>query len=130
MSAQVHGEVRTFKYTGTSQFRIGDRVKIDGTFGLALAGATDDDLGVVEELIPLTGLGASQAIPVRLKNASGTMRMRADGAITNGQIVGKASNGEVTVLSSTGERIGVAFVPTGVTIGSDDIIEVMPDGWI
>jgi hypothetical protein len=70
------------------------RMKIDGTYGLALAGASDREIGVLANTFVATGLGSSKYATLCGTNA-GTAKYVANGAFALGAAVYAAANGEV-----------------------------------
>ncbi len=96
------------------------RVKNDVTYGLALAGASDEELGTVNEEFVITGLGSRSHCPVLTPMAPGTHYMIASEAISQFGDVYAAASGKV---ASTGTvRIGKTL--TAAT-ANGDIIQVL-----
>jgi len=91
------------------------RVKLSAGV-LAVAGATDEDLGTLEE----AALAANDFVTVRLKNAQGTRKMVAAGAITQFANVYGASGGKVDDVSNENFQ-GIALTAAS---GDGSVIEV------
>ena len=113
---------------GTKTFRSGStlgqwlRVKYSSTASngevtVALAGASDISLGVVEKPVVTSG----DPVTVHLRTAQGTKLMVASGAITAGNPVYAAASGKVASSGSVYE--GHAL---GAATADGDVIEVMP----
>lgn len=114
MSGQVDVGMKGFTAgAALSQFL---RVKISGGV-LAAAGATDEDIGTLEE----AALAANDFVTVHLWNAPGTRKMVAAGAITQYANVYGASSGKVDDVSNE-KFIGVALQAAS---GDGSIIEVL-----
>lgn len=114
MSGQVDVGMKGFTAgAALSQFL---RVKISGGV-LAAAGATDEDIGTLEE----AALAANDFVTVRLWNAPGTRKMVAAGAITQYANVYGAADGKIDDVSNE-KFIGVALQAAS---GSGSIIEVL-----
>ncbi len=90
------------------------RVKTPGA--LALAGASDPMIGTMEN--PCLEAGAAT---VRLRNAQGTRKMVADGAITAGNPVYAGASGKVSASGTVVEGRAMETVTA-----DGDILEVMP----
>jgi len=119
MSGQyVDGNTKSF-LNGSSVIGQGLRVKLT-TGALALAGATDAEIGVADRTLVASEHGA-----VRLRTSSGTTPMVADGAISNGAAVYTAASGQVSSTEGTGAyQIGIALE---AATAAGDIIEVLRD---
>ncbi len=98
------------------------RVKYDPTYGLALAGAGDEEIGTTMQNFVITGLGSSKVCPVVLVSAEGTVYMTASGAIAvNGDVYADANG----MVAGTGTiRLG-KNVSSFAAVNSGDIIEVL-----
>ena len=89
---------------------------------LALAGANDRELGVIEQSTLVATYGAAQFnAPVRLRTAQGTEKMIATGAISQGAVVYADANGGTTATVGT-VQIGIAL---SAATANGDIIEVL-----
>ena len=102
---------------------IPNRSRVVLTAGLlTIAGATDRELGVVEQstLVPTYGQTPFNA-PVRLRTAQGTEKMIATGAISLGATVYADANGGITATVGP-VQIGIALA---AATASGDIIEVL-----
>ena len=126
MSASYHsGPVITRAYTGSSDFRVGDRVKYDATDGLALAVDEDvQDLGVVDRAHDATaGIGTGgNDVSIRLLSGAEIVWMRAAAAIAEGATVFKAAAGEVDDGAGT-RVVGTAMASAA---GADELVPVLP----
>ncbi len=96
------------------------RVKNDVTYGLALAGATDEELGTVNEEFVVSGLGSRSHCPVLTPMAPGTHYMIASEAISQFGDVYAAAGGKVAATGTV--RIGKTL--TAAT-ANGDIIQVL-----
>ena len=97
------------------------RVKLDATYGLELAGATDSEVGVVGQRHLVTGLGANTMAPVILPNAPGTLIMVAAGDFAAGSTVYGAAGGKIDNVEN-GCPIGIALEASGA---DGDEVEVL-----
>ena len=109
--------------TPTKPFRAGGaiaanlRVKIASDV-LAIAGITDQDIGVIES----AAFASGDLRAVRLLSAQGTVKMVAAAAITMGANVYTAANGKVSVSASTAYPRGIAM---SAATADGDVIEVL-----
>ena len=99
----------------------GLRVKYDATYGLAVAGATDQDLGVLAQRHIVSGLGAAECAAVVLRNSRGTVQMVAAGAFDAYATVYGAANGKIDDTSNA-EPIGTALE---AATADGDLVEVL-----
>jgi hypothetical protein len=97
------------------------RVKLDGTYGLELAGATDREIGVVGQAHLVTGLGSGQQAQVILPNAPGTLIMVAAGDFAAGDTVFGAADGKID-KDSNSNPIGIALEASAA---AGDEVEVL-----
>ena len=97
------------------------RVKIDATYGLALAGASDNEIGVLANTWVATGLGSSKYATLCGSNA-GVAKYTAHGSISQYAAVYAAANGQVA-------GSGTLFLGYALDAGtaSGDIIRVSRD---
>lgn len=120
MSQKTDGPIKAFLASATLAAVANNvflRVKYDGSFNLILAGASDVELGVLGQ----NALVAAVAYPVLLKNAQGTRKMVANGAISKGVAVYAAASGQI---SATGIlQVGIS---QEAAVNNNDIIEVLP----
>lgn len=96
------------------------RVKNDGTYGLGLAGASDEELGTVSEEFVVSGLGARSVCPVVTPMAPGLHYMIASTSIAQFGDVYAAASGKVA--SSGTVRVGKTI---DAATASGDIIRVL-----
>ncbi|REJ65837.1 MAG: DUF2190 family protein [Planctomycetota bacterium] len=95
------------------------RVKFDSDGRVTKAGLTDQDIGVAME----PAFAAGDAIPVKLRNAPGTVPMVADEAMAVGALVYTEADGEVQdTAASTAFLVGRALE---AATAAGDIIEVL-----
>lgn len=117
MSQFVETPVR--KFTAGGALTIYSRVKTPGA--LAVAGVGDPDLGTIE----VAALASGDVVPVRLRSATGTVKMIAAGAITKGNVVYAAASGKVST--------SVNLYPVGIALetvtANNDIVEVLRGVW-
>ncbi|HEX5498753.1 MAG TPA: capsid cement protein [Thermomicrobiales bacterium] len=114
MSQFCNGNTKSFVAGGAiSQYA---RVKLSSG-KLALAGAADVEIGVVETAAFADG----DLAPVRLRTAAGTFKMIAGAAIAAGAEVYAAASGEVGT-TNTNPAIGHAL---DAASGANSIIEVL-----
>ena len=97
------------------------RVVYDATNGLAAAGPEDKELGVLRNRHIVSGVGAGEQAPVVLRNAAGTVKMVAAGAITAWDTVYGAEGGKVDDTPNT-NPIGIACQ---AATADGDYIEVL-----
>lgn len=115
MSQYNESGTKTFTASGAlSQFR---RVKDNGSSKLTYAGATDTELGTLENATFADGDPGT----VRLQNAQGTDKMVAAGAISAYANVYGAANGKVNDVANS-NLIGVAMEAAS---GDGSVIEVL-----
>jgi hypothetical protein len=113
MSQQVDGPFRSF----TAGAALGRFLRVKLTSGkLALAGATDRDLGTIEEAAFADG----DLRRVRLASSDGTVKMVAAASFSAGAVLYAAANGKVTGAVG-GVVVGVALE---AATADNDIIEV------
>jgi len=117
MTTKVFTNVRSFP-TGGTAFSRGQRV-ILSSGNLALAGATDLEIGVIEN--PATT--NDTLAPVRLVSRETTLRMLAGAAISQYADVYPAASGKISSTSSGGPPIGIALEAAS---GNGSLIEVLP----
>lgn len=117
MPSYVDGNTRTFPVGAAIGANI--RVKISSGV-LAVAGATDQDIGVTEN----ETFAAGETVAVRLLSAAGTHKAVAAGAIAANAKVHGAADGEVNDTQATGSFLrGIAV--TAAT-ADQDVIEIIP----
>jgi len=97
------------------------RVKRDGSNGLAVAGATDIELGTLKNRHIVSGLGASPVAAVVSPNAPGTVKMVAGAAITQWAVVYGAAGGKI---DDTPNSNPIGFALEAAT-ADGDYIEVL-----
>jgi hypothetical protein len=120
MSQHVEGATKTFLSGAALAANL--RVKLVAGV-LQLAGVADDDLGTTEYAV----FAASVPVAVRLRTASGTVKMVADGStILAGGQVRTAASGKVAVTNASGSRVrGIALEASSA---DGDVIEVLQSG--
>ncbi|MFQ5505313.1 MAG: capsid cement protein [Planctomycetota bacterium] len=117
MSQYVETPTRTF--TAGAAIAAGLRVKL--TAGkLAVAGVADKEIGTLEA----ASFADGDARAVRLRNAQGTRKMVANGAISQGAAVFTAAGGKVGPSIATAFLIGTALEAASA---DGDVIEVLPN---
>ena len=99
----------------TAAGAIAQHLRVKTTGALVVAGATDVELGTME--IPATAAGPAT---VRLRNAEGTVKMVASGAISLGAIVYAAAGGKVSASGTI--VVGQAM---HATTADNDVVEVL-----
>lgn len=115
MSQQVDTAFKTFQAgAAIAQYL---RVKLSAG-KLAASGVDDDDLGQIED----ASFADLDYRRVRLRNAMGTAKFVAAGAITAGAKVYQAASGKISATAS-GRLIGLALEAAS---GNNSIIEVLP----
>lgn len=97
------------------------RMKSDGTYGLALCGATDADAGVLSQDFIASGLGSSKYASLCVPNFPGPVKMVAAGAISQFATVYGAASGRVGT-SSNSNPVGYAL---DAAAAAGDIIRVV-----
>jgi len=107
--------VETPTKTDVAAAAIGQHLRVKTTGALAVAGATDVELGTMEE--PCTAAGTCV---IRLRTAAGTCKMVASAAITAGVTVYAAASGKIA--SSGSVVIGTALE---AATANNDVIEVL-----
>lgn len=112
MSQYVETPTRTFTAAGA----LGQYLRVKTPGALALAGASDVELGTME--LPCLAAGPAT---VRLRTAQGTRKMVASEAITAGNPVYAAASGKVASTGSV--YCGTAVEAAGA---NNDVIEVLP----
>ncbi len=118
MSTYVETPTRTFPSDGTA---IGQHLRVKLSAGvLALAGATDKELGTAEYGV----LSGEERATVRLRNAPGTKIGIAAGEITAGSEVYTAASGKYDDAQAT----GAFYAGTALTdaTADGDQIEILP----
>lgn len=114
MTALAHFGTRTFPKGGTE---LGPYLRVYLSSGvLALAGATDDELGVMEQ----RALAADATGAVRLNGTNQTVRVVAASAITAGATIYRAASGKVD--DSGTEVFGIAL---DAASGDGSVIEAL-----
>ena len=111
MSQYTDGPTKTF----TSGGALGQFLRVDTPAALALAGASDVEIGTVEEAVFAAG-----PTTVRLTTAQGTIKMVAGGVIAIGGTVYAAASGKVAATGTV--VIGYAME---ATTADGDILEVL-----
>ncbi|MGO8691640.1 MAG: hypothetical protein ACLQLG_18630 [Thermoguttaceae bacterium] len=96
------------------------RVKPDPTYGLALAGAGDEELGTTQWAFVIVGLGSATNCPVVLPTSQGTIKMVANGPIAALADVYAAADGKVAASGTI--RLGKAMSAAGA---DGDYLEVL-----
>ena len=114
MSQQIEGNTKTF--TTAEALNAFCRVKLDSSADVVYADAGEDWIGTTEEY---AASGADVA--VRLRSASGTRKMLVAGAVSIGDIVYGADDGEIDD-APTGEAVGRALE---AATADGDIIEIL-----
>jgi hypothetical protein len=107
--------VETPTKTDVAAAAIAQHLRVKTTGALAVAGATDVELGTMEE--PCTAAGTCV---IRLRTAAGTCKMVASAAITAGVTVYAAASGKIA--SSGSVVIGTALE---AATANNDVIEVL-----
>jgi hypothetical protein len=118
MSQFVHGPTKSFPANAAIAKFL--RVKLLSTGKFDTAGAADIDLGTLEE----ASFVAGDMRAIRLRNAEGTKKMVANGAITLGVDVFAAASGKISATPS-GFHLGMALE---AATADGDVIEVLPGG--
>lgn len=117
MAGYIQAPTRTFEAGGAIAQHL--LVKLS-TGKLAVAGATDDALGTMEDAAYADG----DIVAVRLRTAEGTKKMVASKSIALGAKVYQATGGKVTDSSGGGAlEQGTAMDAAGA---DNDVIEVLP----
>jgi hypothetical protein len=113
----VNGSEKTF----VAGAAIGQYLRVTLSTGkLALAGVSDEDLGVTVR----ASFAANQYQPVRLRTASGTTPYTASKSINQGADVYTAANGKISDSQASGALlVGMALEAAS---NDGDIIEVLP----
>jgi hypothetical protein len=115
MSQYVETPCRTFQFAAaTAQYL---RVKDNGSGKLTTAGAVEVDLGVSDKPV----LAADDDAAVRLRNAPGTAKMTAAGAISAWATVYGAAGGKIDDTAN-GNPVGIALE---AATADGDVIEVL-----
>lgn len=116
MSQMVETATRTF----TAGAAIGDFILVKLSSGkLAVAGLGDEFLGAIQA----KSFADGDIRSVRLKNAQGTQKMVASGAIALGAVVYGRAAGKIDDNSSTSAvRVGIALE---AATAANDIVEVL-----
>ena len=118
MASQIEGPVRTFIAGGALGINL--RVKLDGSGKLTLAGDTDTELGTLEKEAFKDG----DVVPVRLRNAQGTVKMIGNEAIAAEAEIFTAAAGKVSDTQGSGSRVGIALEAIAV---DTEVFEVLRD---
>jgi len=117
MSQLIDGSMKAFVAGAVRAANL--RVKLSSGV-LATAGVTDRDIGVQE----VASLTTTEAVAVRLRNASGTVKMVASGQISEAAPVYGAADGKVSASQAQNSFMyGIAMEAAAT---DNDIIEVMP----
>lgn len=116
MSQMVETPTRTFEASAAIAPNL--RVKLDTNGQLAAAGAAERSIGVLER----RALAANELVAVRTRNAPGTRKMVAAGAITARNYVYGAASGKVDDIPN-GNLEGIALE---AATADGDVIEVLP----
>lgn len=111
MSQYVEGPVKSFAASGA----LSEHLRVKTPSSIALAGASDACIGTVETPV----FSSSEAVAVRLRNAQGTRKMVAAGAISVGPVYAAASG----KIASSGTVLEGFALETASADG--DIIEVL-----
>lgn len=111
MSQYVEGPVKSFAASGP----LGDNLRVRNPASVALAGALDASIGTVETPV----FSSLEPVAVRLRNAQGTRKMVANGAIPVGPVYAAAAG----KISATGTVLE-GFALEAAT-GDGDVIEVL-----
>lgn len=112
MSQYVETPTKSFTAGGA----IGQNLRVKTPSALALAGSTDQELGVAEA----PAFASGDVIAVRLRTAQGTSKMVASEAITAGNPVYAAASGKIAASGTV--LIGIAL---GAAAADNDVIEVL-----
>jgi len=117
MARQIEGPV----LTGTAAGAIGIhlRVKTIGALVVAGVGATDEpvELGTLEK----ASFAANDVVPIRSRNAPGTVKMVAAGAHSAGATIYGAASGKISTTVS-GSPLGIQLE---ASTADGDIVEVL-----
>jgi len=117
MSQQLEGPNKTYLVDGTAAIAQYSRVRLSSGY-LVAAGANEDDLGTLNEAVFLDNV--VRHVSVRAKNAQGTHKMIAAGAIAQYADVYAAASGKMNDVAST-RKIGFAI---DAASGNGSVIEV------
>lgn len=115
MSQLTDGNIRAF--TAGEALNAFCRVKLDTDGTIIYADADHDAIGITEAAIADAAVG-----PVRLSTASGTVKIRCAGALSIGDTVYGAADGEIDDATD-GVLVGVAIE---AATAAHDVIEVVP----
>ena len=115
MSQYIDGNVKTF--TAGEALAAFRRVKLSAADTVTYSDAGENWIGVTEQAV-----SNGSPVPVRLRTASGTVKMTAAGAITVNAIVYAAADGKIDD-TATGQPVGQALEAASA---DGDIIEVAP----
>jgi len=113
MSQYVEGPTRTFSCSGA----IGQFLRVKTPASLAVAGATDVELGTIER----AAFAALDRRAVRLRTADGTCKMVAAGDFVVGATLYGAAAGKVDNVANS-NRVGIALE---AATADGDVIEVL-----
>ena len=120
MSQYVNGNYKSFPAAAAIGKHL--RVKLNGSGKLAVAGATDFDIGTLRD--PATF--ADEPVAVRLVSANGTVTVVAAGAIAENAVVYGAAAGKVNDVQATDSfQFGIALE---AATADGDVIEVLRTG--
>ena len=116
MASYVNGPTRTFEAGGA----IAENLRVTLSTGkLAVAGVADKDLGTMSR----PSFASGDQVAVNLRNAPGTVKMVAAGAIAVGAAVHTAADGKVNdTAASTSYLVGTAL---SEATADGDVIEVL-----
>lgn len=112
MAGFVETPCRQFSASGA----LGQYLRVKTPSSLALAGATDNEIGTME----VPALAANDVVAVRLRNAPGTQKFVASEAVSVGDLVHAAASGKVATTGTI--LIGVALTSAS---GDGSVIEVL-----
>jgi Uncharacterized conserved protein (DUF2190) len=108
-------------FIASSAIPIYTRVKlttpVNGEAAVAIAGATEDYIGITE-----TPIASGRAVSVRLKNSGGTVYMTAATSFAANASVYGVANGQVDDVASGNVLAGTALV---AATGTGSIVEVL-----
>jgi hypothetical protein len=113
MSQYVETPTKAFSCSGA----IAQYLRVKTPSSLAIAGATDVELGTIEA----AAFAAGEIRSVRLRTAQGTCKMVAAGAFSAAATVYGAAGGKIDDVDN-GNRIGIALE---AATAANDIVEVM-----
>jgi hypothetical protein len=119
MSQRIEGPRKTFIAAETGQANLRWYISDASTSPptVSICGASNPAIGVNEEAV----ITANKRVTLTLVTAEGTRKMVASGAITGGNRVYAAADGEVASSGTIGEGVALETVTT-----DQDFIEVLP----